>query len=299
MHNQCLNACKEGDLAEAQRLVSKVYVSFRNQALIEGILLNNTTNNILMMLVNNGTDINLRTEDYKVPYFLTECHKGNINTISKFLELGVDVNIQNDEGEGPLHKAVRSGKIDAVKLILGATGLNIDLKRNNGETALKMAADATVQEIGNTLTFDLIFKAGLRAYLGIHGNNAKTAYIKNHCQEAVDTLKKCDRLDIKSYLLNNGLLDLDQNSLDRLLIRACEAAHYDLVKYFYDTEADFYQIYKNENAIEILERTATDPRLKALTVKIKLDHELDLDDILVRCSNHEDEYDEDEASPGL
>ena len=212
MYNQFLTACRTGDLVTAEQLAPEVSIVYRNSALIEGI--SSYTHDVLKMLINNGADIN-QLNNAKVPVFLLECQAGNINAISNFLAFNVDIHLVNIRGDGPLHFAVRSENLEAIKIILAAKDLEICLENKDAQSALIFAADIALYEGHDTSIFDLIFKT--------IQHQRKAA--KKHCKDAINILKKSDRLDIKEYLLTNKLLSLNESELDDLLIRAREE-HY-------------------------------------------------------------------------
>jgi ankyrin repeat protein len=268
MHNEFLHACETGNLAEAQRLVTEVCIVYRNKVLIDGILFHNATDDILKLLIDNGADINKKNE-FGVSFFLLECQKGNTATIKKFIDHGVDVNTTNSEGSGALHKSVISKNIEAVKLVLAANGLKIRMKDRYGKTALLYAAEDAVLERGNPSVFDLIFNASVKAN------------IKKIDKTAIEILKESDRLDIKLYLLKNGLLKLSKINTTQLLMRACEEQYSDLVLYFENKGEDFFKEHffkehKNDSAVEILKRSGILPdKLNATKEKYVLSTELD------------------------
>lgn len=63
--------------------------------------------------------------------------KGDIESVKKFIEYGVDVN-EKSNGLSPLMLAARYNKVEIMKILI-ANGARIDSKDENGFTALKYA----------------------------------------------------------------------------------------------------------------------------------------------------------------
>lgn len=59
--------------------------------------------------------------------------------IELLLDKGADVNTKTDDGEMPLHSAIRTSKIDIVELLL-AKGADVNATDQNGQTPLHLAA---------------------------------------------------------------------------------------------------------------------------------------------------------------
>jgi ankyrin repeat protein len=70
--------------------------------------------------------------------------KGDIESVKKFIEYGIDVN-EKSNGLSPLMVAARYNKVDIMKILI-ANGARIDAKDENGFTALKYAELSNAKE---------------------------------------------------------------------------------------------------------------------------------------------------------
>lgn len=80
---------------------------------------------------------NQEVVSYSKTPLTTAIIKGDVSTIKKFIEYGVDVN-ESANGVTPLMLAARYNRVEIVKLLL-ESGANSDAKDNNGFKALKYA----------------------------------------------------------------------------------------------------------------------------------------------------------------
>jgi ankyrin repeat protein len=77
----------------------------------------------------------------------------------KLLEAGANVNVKDDEGETPLHVAAESDSFNTAGLeILLKAGADVRAKKHNGDTALHLAAKCHKREF-----VELLLKAGADA----------------------------------------------------------------------------------------------------------------------------------------
>lgn len=78
--------------------------------------------------------------------------KGDVATVRKFIEYGVDVN-ETSNGMTPLMVAARYNNVEIMKLLID-NGADVNAKSENGYNALKFAqlsnASAAVAYLGNT-----------------------------------------------------------------------------------------------------------------------------------------------------
>lgn len=73
------------------------------------------------------------------------------------LDFGVDYRRKDNDGDTPLHAAVRHGREEVVAMFL-ENGVNVNLKRNDGRTALHSAVQYGNYE--KNLSFLMIQYAG-------------------------------------------------------------------------------------------------------------------------------------------
>jgi len=70
--------------------------------------------------------------------------KGDLESVKKFIEYGVNVNEQSN-GSTPLMLAARYNKVEILKVLI-ANGAKADAKDNNGKTALQYAVNSNAAE---------------------------------------------------------------------------------------------------------------------------------------------------------
>ena len=79
---------------------------------------------------------------------------------SLLLQAGSDVNFQNKQGQTALMRAVQFEKIEMIKYLI-LKGARLDLKDNNGQTALNMAIESSNKGIFDLLIDIDLIKKGL------------------------------------------------------------------------------------------------------------------------------------------
>jgi len=92
--------------------------------------------------------------DFKPDDFFNAALEGNLNTVSKAVKAGMDVNITNQNGSTALMLAAFNGHKHIVKYLL-ENGANVNMKDQNGRTALIYSASGN-----NAETVDLLIKEG-------------------------------------------------------------------------------------------------------------------------------------------
>ena len=93
---------------------------------------------VQLLLDQDDILVDLKTNKGWTPLFKA-CYKGYRNIALLLLNKGADVNAQNDEGYGPLHVAVERKHPAVVELLLDQDSIIVDLKNNEGITALQTA----------------------------------------------------------------------------------------------------------------------------------------------------------------
>ncbi|KAK3593530.1 hypothetical protein CHS0354_037057 [Potamilus streckersoni] len=97
-------------------------------------------------------DVNLNVTDFKgrTPLFYSACYcRREIMAI--LLKAGSDPNVADNKGNTPLHEAVEKSDLDIVHSLVQHGKININLKNNDGQTALMKASYFDYIEILSTL----------------------------------------------------------------------------------------------------------------------------------------------------
>lgn len=102
-----------------------------------GLALIATTNVALASNVETSTSKNVAIHYSDVTPLFVAISKGDVVTIKKFIEYGVDVN-ESKNGVTPLMLAARFNNAEIAKLLI-ERGADISVKDQNGRTALQLA----------------------------------------------------------------------------------------------------------------------------------------------------------------
>ncbi|MCF7568840.1 ankyrin repeat domain-containing protein [Sabulilitoribacter arenilitoris] len=98
----------------------------------------------------NAKSINHNTKDYsietvlQVSPFCVSIAKGDMDTVKKLIDLGVDVN-KKSNGMTPLMYAAKFNRTDILKLLI-SKGAKLKVKCNRGLTAVKYAKQSNAKE---------------------------------------------------------------------------------------------------------------------------------------------------------
>jgi hypothetical protein len=92
--------------------------------------------------------INARDEGGFTPLLMESegCNSKDGSVVRLLLEHGADINVQNQDGETPLHEASTYGALEVVRLLL-EHGADVEAKDNYGKTVLQVAAEYGHDEV--------------------------------------------------------------------------------------------------------------------------------------------------------
>jgi ankyrin repeat protein len=95
---------------------------------------------------------------------ITAAVYGHIDSIKKIIEEGADINMTDNDGDSPLHRACLSSREQAVSFLI-SHGATVNSRSNNGQSPLHYAAYA-----GNNKIVKLLIEAGADInMMSIHG----------------------------------------------------------------------------------------------------------------------------------
>lgn len=99
---------------------------------------------LIQTLVDKGIAVDARADDDRTPLHVYAARSARPPGVQKLVELGADVHAEDDLGEVPMHKAVKSGRIGIIRAIFEAGG-KFDKKNNEGKTPYDFAAQKSVK----------------------------------------------------------------------------------------------------------------------------------------------------------
>nr|WP_294937766.1 ankyrin repeat domain-containing protein [uncultured Flavobacterium sp.] len=114
-----------------------------------GLALLAATNVALASNVETSTSKNVAIVKYDVTPLFVAISKGDLATVKKFVEYGVDVN-EAKNGMTPLMYAARYNNPEIAKFLI-EKGANIDAKNHNGYTALKLAEGGKATKVAEVI----------------------------------------------------------------------------------------------------------------------------------------------------
>jgi ankyrin repeat protein len=185
---------------------------------------------------------------------ITSIQNQNIDGVRTAVNAGANINTESDDGETPMHVAVRDGNLEIVLEFIGR-GANLDVMDNDGETPVGLAAFKESDEILRELV-----RSG--ANVDITNDEGRT-----HLHEYAEV----GNLEAVKKLLDAGAsLDLQDDGLETALCKAVDNDHADVALELLNRGADpnlhppqemsvFSTAVMNENlnlAIELLNRGA-------------------------------------------
>jgi ankyrin repeat protein len=169
----------------------------------------------LKELISKGVNINIQDSDGNTPLIYAS-YKGYYNIVKLLLEKGSDANICNKLNDNALIESLINGKLETSKILIEKTD-NVNIVTTGGTTALTHAC-----EKGYTEIIKLLVKKGANINFRNHLNGSGFDY-------ALDS----NNLDLMKLLLSLGL-KLTQKDLDQNLGFACKKNVTNLVKFMLD-----------------------------------------------------------------
>ena len=88
--------------------------------------------------ISSGIDIDIQNADGETAAHIA-AKNGSISILQYLLENGADINVKNNKGNTPLHIAAEKGKAAAVKLLV-ENGTDINAKNDEGNTPIACAS---------------------------------------------------------------------------------------------------------------------------------------------------------------
>eukprot|EP01122_Echinamoeba_exundans_P010444 TRINITY_DN3914_c0_g3_i1.p1 TRINITY_DN3914_c0_g3~~TRINITY_DN3914_c0_g3_i1.p1 ORF type:complete len:778 (+),score=208.17 TRINITY_DN3914_c0_g3_i1:126-2459(+) len=143
--------------------------------------------------IERGVDVNAFNSFGETPLHQAVFNRSLKNVIGDLLvKAGADPNLASGANETPLHYAVRMGREDVVKFLVGA-GAKMDIKNKEGKTAFDVAIDEGHKELEEALVdmkdlVEWLESAGLVEYREALVNNDITMFIIPELSD--DILKK-------------------------------------------------------------------------------------------------------------
>ena len=119
-----------------------------NYPIIEASIRNNTK--MVKMLVEKGADMNVRDFEENLTPLHFACGDGNEELVKFFLDKGVDVNSNTDDGPTALMTACINENTNIVQMLID-NGANINWKDSDGVTAINQASFREKPEIVSLL----------------------------------------------------------------------------------------------------------------------------------------------------
>lgn len=187
-----IKAVGSGDLAEMRALIEKgADVDACDGAGRSGLRIATIKNNTeaMRLLLEKGANPNIQDRWGKTP--LSNAASEGKTSILKLLlaQDGIDVDVQNDDGETPLRLATIYNKAESVRLLL-EKGANPDIQGNGGATPVLRAASR-----GFTEVLKMLLEAGANPEISNRDGKSPADYArKNGRTEALAILAQYTRM---------------------------------------------------------------------------------------------------------
>ena len=132
-----------------------------------------------------ATGITEQTDD-EFDNIWVACTNGDIAKVQKFLEAGIDINVQDEHGNSPIHSAASYSQLELLEFLI-QQGADVNLKDSDNETPIMLTEDQK--------TFELLER---------HGANPRDMTNDKAMELASD-----DNEDMVSYLYGRKLIPLN------------------------------------------------------------------------------------------
>lgn len=186
-----------------------------------------------------GSDINHQVNKNQNTNLINACFAGNLEQVNFLLEIGVDINCQNWNGDTAFNKACEQGHLNIAKILL-EKGYDIDTKNRYGKTALIlsiMTNKMSVTEflVENGADINLQDEWGYTALMFASKNNAQMKQVE--------------------FLAEKGArLDKKDRNLDTALHHACRDGNFEIMELLVKLQYDilFCRNLDNENPLSTI-----------------------------------------------
>ncbi|MFV0948936.1 ankyrin repeat domain-containing protein [Wolbachia endosymbiont of Nasonia giraulti] len=154
------------------------YYNKKELTLLHVAFLDNQENVVKALLAAQGIDVNLQNQSQETPLHLA-IKEGNEKIVEALLNKGADVNLRDKSESTPLHLAIKKGNENIVKALLAVDRINVDLQDKSESTPLCLAAEKGKMKIVEALlakkpSIDLPNKYGdTPLYVAARGHHKK------------------------------------------------------------------------------------------------------------------------------
>jgi hypothetical protein len=107
---------------------------------------------IARLLLQNGADVNVKDRWDRTPLHWA-AEQDNVDILHLLVENGVDLEAQDDDGERALHYAAYSGHLLFVQELISRYHVDINARRNDGRTALRVVRHGFPHSNPTVITF--------------------------------------------------------------------------------------------------------------------------------------------------
>jgi hypothetical protein len=107
---------------------------------------------ISRLLLQNGADVNVKDDGGNTPLHWA-AEEDNIDVLHLLVENGADLEAQNNEGWRALHSAADQGHLPFIQELISRYHVDINARRNDGRTALRVARHSYPHPHPTVITF--------------------------------------------------------------------------------------------------------------------------------------------------